>query len=147
MSNLKSNIIIIDDSEFKRNDIKEYIKKINPDAKIIEFDNYTDAMRNITMTETYKNIQTNPESYILFLDMMFPVHPHAAIKRDTGIYVLTELNRKNIAIKTVLISSDPREDLSDLQTKYPFLSGQIVHNPSVYHLKEYTQAMQIDPKP
>lgn len=140
MANYKNIIIIIDDSDFKREDIKNYIKDINPQAEIHEFKSYGGAMYGMRNNAKLYNILTEqPENCIIFLDMMFPAYDNGMIERDMGLQTLSELNRIDMKIDTFLISSDDIDEFDKITKDFTFVKGHIKVN-LVYYMKDNFKA-------
>lgn len=146
MPNFKKHIIIIDDSTYKRNEIKDYIRDINPNATFHEYKSYAGAMLNIRKPPVINLIHEQPENCIIFLDMMFPTYDNEAIKADAGLWTLMELERLAFHVDTVMISSDEISDLSDLQSEYDFVKGHIQFNASIYQKEAFKTAITLPDK-
>lgn len=121
--------IIVDDSEYKRERIKDYIMSVDSDIEIVEFTCYIDAVRFIASTREDKE---KAKEYMLFLDWMFPLRKDSRIE-DNGRMMLEEINRLRLPLKTVIVSSDK----VTVDDKYPFLMGSIIDDVSVYQKKIY----------
>ena len=121
--------IIVDDSEYKRTRIKDYIISIDADIEIIEFECYIDAARFIASTRENKE---KAKEYMLFLDWMFPLRKDSSIE-ENGRMMLEEINRLRLPLKTIIVSSD-KVNIAD---EYPFLIGSIIDDVSVYQKKQY----------
>lgn len=121
--------IIVDDSEYKRERIKDYIMSVDSDIEIIEFTCYIDAARFIASTREDKE---KAKEYMLFLDWMFPLRKDSRIE-DNGRMMLEEINRLRLPLKTVIVSSDK----VTVDDEYPFLMGSIIDDVSVYQKKMY----------
>lgn len=117
-------ILIVDDSEYKTNDIKNYLKKMN-----VEITNVTcgrDALLELINRQ-------NHYDYVI-LDMQFPFFEHEVIERDMGIHVLSEIERKDIDTKVIMCSSN--ENLEKDCEKYNRKIIGYIHYDSSIYLKD-----------
>lgn len=120
--------LIMDDSEYKRNRIFDYIKSVDNEAEILTF-----TYRNSLLIFLKEFRDECPEDFMLFLDWNFPIYEDSSPKQGEGAVILAHLERWELRIPTVIVSSDDVE----LNEEYSFVLGFIKDNSSVYQLPEY----------
>ena len=134
------NFIVVDDDNYKRERICDYIKSVvGEDANITE---YT-CGREILLH--FHNLRRNDDKDIickntmLFLDWNFPFYANERIERGEGEFVLSEIDRLGFNIPTVIVSSDKVEI-----DEYDFVIGSIEDNSSVYQKPNYEKLIPED---
>ena len=126
---------ILDDSDYKRNRIKEYVSSIDETAEFEEFDCSRDFLCLIQENLKTKDILNNA---ILFLDWNFPFYHNEGIESGEGEHILITLKLRNFEMKVIIVSSDEVESESD----YPYSIGSIVDNCSVWQKPEYEKLLE-----
>lgn len=124
-------VIIVDDLDGKRRDIKECLTSIfGENTTFIECECRSIAMREFKRLKD--EINSHPEDYLLVLDMCFPVLTGSMPKSDMGLTFLTYLEIKEINIPTIMCSSDKIDDslLSDYENIN--ILGSIEYDSSVW---------------
>ena len=109
-------IIVIEDNDFKYKDIQDILLSLG----------YKDVVREKSYGSGLRNIVLGDSNYdLLVLDMQLPLYDDEyEIEEDAGISILNELKRKEIAIPTIICSSE--------KTDIPDVLANIQYNPSVY---------------
>lgn len=117
--------IIVDDSEYKVNSMKDSIKELFVNAEIISFNYGNAALKHLINEETFE------EPTYLILDMNFPSISDSRIKADNGLMFMHKLSRREIdkKIQTIIFSSD-KVDLERF-TEFDNVLGSIRHDSSV----------------
>lgn len=122
-------IIIVDDSEYKRRDIINYMCSIF--GKEVDF--LECGYRNIAIQEMMKmedDIKNNPSEYLLILDMCFPNMEDSFPERDEGLHFLFYLKHRKINISTIVCSSE--DTFFNEVIEYPNVLGTVKYDSSVY---------------
>ncbi len=92
-------ILISEDNDYKYKGIEKYILDIDPLATITR----------VTYAKASVNILTDINDYdLLIQDMQLPLKIDDRIDIEGGLYVLNQLKRLNIKIKTCICSSDAK---------------------------------------
>ena len=133
-------IIIIDDSEFKRDSIRSYMEKIFPDADIAEFAALNPGLRAICM-ECRDRIKERPDEYLIITDMVMPVYEREMPERNAGFSVLAELSRCGMSCPAIIVSSD-EADMDRAVKYYGHTLGAVKHDISVWQLDEYRRVLK-----
>lgn len=128
--------LILDDCDYKRNRIKEYVSSINKDATFEEFECTRDFM--VFIKEFIRN-KNKMQEYLLFLDWNFPFYAHEHIERAEGEHILTTLEIRKFEMKVVIVSSDKVE----YDGEYPYVLGAIEDNSSVWQKPEYEKYLKM----
>lgn len=94
-----NNILIIEDSEYKLEDIISALKRKIDNPNIVHFSNRNDAL-------FYMRDNSNLIDLII-LDWNFPLFKNALPEVGMGKSILQEMKRRNVHINTIICSSDP----------------------------------------
>lgn len=134
-------IIIVDDADYKRNRIKEYVKSIVEDVTFIEFDC---AREFLVWLKPYffGNNELKEEllnNAMLFLDWNFPFYKNDRVEIGEGRSILFNLDRRDFPLKTVVVSS---ENVEESERDYPFVLGFIKDDMIVYQKDEYEELLK-----
>lgn len=108
------NILILDDQDFKINNIRKYLP---------ENANITIAVNMVEGISLLRELEFD----YLILDMNFPTREYSNIIEKNGINLIEHVQREKISIKIVVCSSDS-VDVS----KYSDVIGYIRYDSSVY---------------
>lgn len=103
MNNIKE-ILIIDDCDSKRDNIKRYMRNIFPNAAIYEGKCVHDGL--YTVHNNRMQIFKNPEEYLIILDMMMPFYKNERIETDGGAQIIREMQRLKLQCPVIIASSE-----------------------------------------
>lgn len=121
-------VIIVDDYENKRKDIKESLTRFfGKDTIFKEYEYFNKAIREIL--EMKDEINSNPENYLLILDMCFPHLSDTMPETDMGLHFLFNLKRRNINIPVIMCSSEEIDE--SLLVEYDNILGSVEYDSSV----------------
>ena len=126
--------LILDDSDYKRNRIKEYVSSIEEEA---EFEEFSCARDFLSFLREYIG-KSKMEDYLLFLDWNFPFYANEMISIAEGEHILVTLDLRHFEMKVIIVSSDEVEYTGD----YPYVLGSIVDNCSVWQKPEYEEILK-----
>lgn len=122
-------VIIVDDLDFKRLDIKESLKNILGENTIfIECEYRGKAIREIMALAD--EINSHQKEYLLVLDMCFPVLSDMMPERDMGLDFLYYLKRRKINIPVIMCSSDKIDE--ELLKDYDNVLGTVEYDSFVW---------------
>ena len=130
--------LILDDSDYKRKHIKDYVKRIQNDAEFEEFcctRDFLDFLK--TFYESGK--KENLKNYLLFLDWNFPFYKGESINIAEGEHVLITLKLRHLSLATVIVSS---EQVDIDYEEYPMVLGSIEDNNFIWQEPEYVEILQ-----
>lgn len=128
-------VLIVDDSSYKRDTIKDYIKKTEPDITVFTFENPSLFISHIR-EQIYE-----PGTVAVFLDMQMPVRSGEPVNMKAGLYVLHSMKRLHMHIPAAVVSSETIDD-GDAKSMYAYFTGSIVFDSMVYQQKEFTSMLQ-----
>ena len=128
--------IILDDLDFKRNRIKEYLNHIYNDIPIKELECSRDMMVEIRSNRDDISVF---EDTILFLDWNFPFYKGEMVNPNEGNHILFYISRYKLPLKVIIVSSD--EVIYDKE-EYPFVLGTIKDESCVWQLDEYEKLLK-----
>lgn len=126
--------IILDDSDYKRERIKDYIENIMPMSNIVEYECARDMLVHLREFRFSDDKDEICKNTMLFLDWNFPFYKGEVPEIAQGNVVLSELKRMKLSIPTVIVSS---EEVEYDKERYNFVLGSILDNSSVYQKDEY----------
>lgn len=132
------NILIIEDDNYKFNEVKNYIKKYNKDYEIF---------RAISTKSAFKCLFENKFDYI-FLDMNFPIYDNESIISENGVNFLnmvTKVDRYNKLInksKIILCSSLDKSRLKKISEDFEEVYGYIQYDSSVYLQNSFNECLK-----
>lgn len=129
------NIVIIDDNDYKRLGVREYLESIFPDANFIECGFINEGLRCIAL-ENYGEIKKNPSEWLVVSDMMMPRREDSMICQDGGFDVLAEMSRRHIKCPVIIVSSE-KIDVDKAANLYDNFLGFVKYNMCVYNLSDY----------
>lgn len=125
-------VFIVDDYDFKREEIKNYINDICPNSNILEFETRNSFLRFLHENSSKYN------SALLILDWCFPIMDDMPPEVGMGQEVLEEIDRLkkfgrvNTDINIILCSSDEIDEYDSLKNEYDNLIGFVKYDSSVY---------------
>ena len=125
------NIVILDDSEYKRRHIKQYMDMIVEDAKYKEFAAFHPTLKYL--------MDHKDELDILLLDWNFPLFQGEMPKVDLGKDFLRTMKRQKIFIPTIICSTDNVILTGDYED---IVVDQIKCDSSVYLKPHFEKAIQ-----
>lgn len=131
-------IMILDDSKYKREDIKDYLKSDN--IEFLEFSCARDFLA-LLQEERRKTLKKESslfdEPQLLFLDMCFPFYENDMPNPNEGEIILSEIKRRNLPIYIVFSSSDTISIEDDK------VLGSITYNSSCFQKEEFEEYIEI----
>ena len=123
-------ILISEDNDYKYKGIEEYILDIIPETTITR----------VTYAKAGVMLLKNSTDYdLLIQDMQLPLMSDDRIDIEGGLYVLNQLKRLNIKIKTCICSSDAKA--YDLIKEKGFNDVDFIEYNSMYCLKSKFQEL------
>ena len=123
-------ILISEDNDYKYKGIEEYILDIIPETSITR----------VTYAKAGVMLLKNSTDYdLLIQDMQLPLKIDDRIDIEGGLYVLNQLKRLNIKIKTCICSSDAKA--YDLIKEKGFNDVDFIEYNSMYCLKSKFQEL------
>ena len=123
-------ILISEDNDYKYKGIEEYILDIIPETTITR----------VTYAKAGVMLLKNSTDYdLLIQDMQLPLKIDDRINIEGGLYVLNQLKRLNIKIKTCICSSDAKA--YDLIKEKGFNDVEFIEYNSMYCLKSKFQKL------
>lgn len=134
------NIVIIDDSDYKRDAVARYMQHIIPDAEIHQFDCVAPAMKYLAV-DRCKDIEQNGDSWLVITDMYMPIRRGGSIERTAGKRVLRELHRLEFACPVIAESSDPLDN-EELEHYYRGFIGSVLEDSSVCNEYKYEELLE-----
>lgn len=136
------NIILVDDSDFKREDIKNDLLGIFPDTAIYEFCCVGDALLFMCI-DNRDAIKDKPDEWLVVTDMCMPFREGDEILKDGGEEILREMNRCRFKVPAVVASQDriPESRINELQDAYPGMIGAVEHDTSVFNRPFYEKLL------
>lgn len=134
------NIIIIDDSEYKMENICEYMKAIYPDAEIWKACCTREGLVLIAR-ELRNEINENPEEFLIVTDMVMPFYKDEEWDRNAGYDILMECKRLRFKCPIIIASSEEVDD-ERMKKEYPFYIGSVKEDASVWCLPLYQELLQ-----
>jgi len=136
------NIVIVDDSYYKRKAILEASRGLCPDAKIDAF-RYGNEFLSFVCREHLEEIKDSPNDWLLLLDMQLPMSMHNRIEIDGGCQILDNLSTCQLESPVVVISSEGVDDNQAKET-YEHFVGSIITRPYAYRIYEMMKGMLRD---
>ena len=133
------NIVIIDDSDYKVEGIKGYLKKLYPDATFHSFGCVNASLRFIAWNN-YDEIQENPNEWLMVIDMVMPRMYDTFPEREAGYSVLAEMQRRRMTCNAIVVSSETI-DLDKAKKAYKHFLGSVKYDCSVYNLEDYKKLL------
>lgn len=137
-------IVIIDDSEYKRNDIHSYMRKLYPSAKIKELSAVNPALYYVCVNLAESD--ADMKKVLVITDMVMPLmhgFPFDDLEREAGFNILCELDRKNLECPVIVESSED-VDIKKAKELYKNTLGFVKESPRFYNLSKYEQLLQLD---
>lgn len=128
--------LILDDMEYKRDRIKEYVSSIDTEATFEEFSCTRDFM---SFLRDFVRNKDKMKDYLLFLDWNFPFYAHEHIEVAEGEHILVTLELRHFEMKVIIVSSEEVE----YNTEYPYVLGTIKDDCSVWQKPEYEKYLEI----
>ena len=123
-------ILISEDNDYKYKNIEKYILDIIPEATITR----------VTYAKAGVVLLKNSNDYdLLIQDMQLPLMSDDRIDIEGGLYVLNQLKRLNIKIKTCICSGDAKA--YDLIKEKGFNDVDFIEYDSMYCLKSKFQEL------
>ena len=113
------NVVIVDDSEFKRYSIKKYISLIDGSSSYKEFLSLDSGLKYLN------NYQDDVD--LLVLDWKFPIYDYEQAKDALGDRFLYYMKKKSIIVPTIICSSD---DVF-VDDEYFFVIGKILFDSNI----------------
>ena len=133
--------LVVDDYEYKRDRICDYIKSVvGENADIEQFSCTREIMFYCHNLRKNDDKEIKCKDMMLFLDWNFPFYKNEHIESGAGGFVLSELQRCELPIKTVIVSSD----IVKLDEEYDFVLGSIKDDCSVYQKPDYEKFIPKD---
>lgn len=129
-------VLIIDDSDLKRDRIENYIREINSAFEINKFSFGRELQW--FLKNYYKN-QSELQDTILFLDWNFPYYQNDWLEQGAGKHILFIIKHYELPIQVVIVSSD---DVDIDKEEYPFVLGTIKDNSSIYQQPLYEKVLK-----
>lgn len=129
------NVVIVDDSQYKQDKIKEYIKKLLPDSNIRVFSCINDGLCFICR-EQRQEILANPDDWLVITDMVMPRREGEPMNRFGGFIILSEMRRIGMSCPAIVASSMSMS-LSDCQVNYRNTVGVVRESSTVYTYGDY----------
>lgn len=134
-----TNIVIIDDSQYKADTIEGYMQKIFPKAKIDKLEAINTGLMFIR--NNLAEIRQNPNHWLVVSDMVMPRYKHEMPERKGGEFVIREINRLDLKCPVILQSSDEL-DTNKYKEYYSYLLGTIKETSVVYNLEKYRELLK-----
>lgn len=128
-------VLIVDDLDFKRKRIKDYVKNILTDVEFEEFSCGRDMLNYLRPYYLNEKDKDNLKDILLFLDWNFPLYKNEMPNVGEGMTILFHIDRRKLPLKTIIVSSDDVE----LDEDYPFVLGTIKDDSSVYQQPIYEE--------
>lgn len=125
------NIVILDDSEYKRRHIKQYMDMIVEDARYKEFAAFHPTLKYL--------MDHKDDLDLLMLDWNFPLFQGEMPKVDLGKDFLRTMKRQKIFIPTIICSTDDVILTGDYED---IVIDQIKCDSSVYLKPQFEKAIQ-----
>lgn len=132
------NIVIIDDSEFKRENILEYLTALLPDATVSEHEYANSGL--LAVFNSKDAIWEKPEEWLVVTDMIMPICEGNQLERDGGKHVLSELDRLELRCPAIVVSSDATS-LDNMRNIYENTIGCVKNDPVVYQASLYKEIL------
>ena len=123
------NIIIVDDSEFKRETIKEYMSGILPKATISEYTCTHDGFEAVRKVKS--EIISHPNEWLVISDMVMPYWKGGHLSKDGGVSMLTNMDLLDLTCPAI-ISSFEKVDDDEMRAVYENYIGSVIEKPTVY---------------
>ena len=95
-------IIVAEDNDHKFERIQEFLKQEIPESEITRF---THAKAVVVELKTLSDLNQN-DYKLLIQDMQMPLNRDGSIDTAAGMYVLNQLDRRQIKIDTIVCSAD-----------------------------------------
>ncbi len=124
--------LILDDMDYKRDRIKEYVSSIDKEAT---FEEFCCARDFLSFLREFIKDKNKMKDYLLFLDWNFPFYAHEMVEVAEGERILATLEIRDFEMKVVIVSSDEVNYNSD----YPYVLGSIQDNSSVWQKPDYEE--------
>lgn len=133
--------LVVDDADYKRDRISDYIKSVvGENADIEQFTCTREIMLYLHNLRRSDDKEIKCQDMMLFLDWNFPFYKNEHIEPGEGGFVLSELERCDMPIKTVIVSSDKVKP----DEEYDFVLGAIEDNCSVWQKPLYEKFIPED---
>lgn len=134
-----NNIVIIDDTDYKRRTIVGYMTKIFPKADIYECSYINEALRFLCRDKR-NDILGNPDKWLIITDMVMPRMLDTRLIADGGMDVLSELERNSFECP-VIVASSMEIDLDECRSHYENVVGVVEESISVYNAEKYRKLL------
>lgn len=134
------NVVIFDDTNYKRENIIGYIRNLIPEADIFDFDTVNKGLLFLNKQKR-QDIIDNPGEWLIVTDMYMPYLEGGEIHRGAGERVLQELRRLNFECPAIAQSSEPL-DKEKLQGLYKYLIGTVLEEYSTYNEYKYEALLE-----
>lgn len=133
------NVLIIDDSSYKLDTIKEHVEALLDDPTVITR-NCIGAGLHVTH-DMYDDIRKNPKEWLIITDMQMPFYEHERIERDGGLRILDELDRRDFECPVIIASSEEIEDRI-ASRHYAHYIGSVKESPSLWTRPAYERLIE-----
>lgn len=134
------NVVIFDDTDYKRENIIGYIRNLIPEADIFDFNTVNKGLLFLNKQKR-QDIINNPGEWLIITDMYMPYLEGGEIHRDAGKSVLQELKRLNFECPAIAQSSEPL-DKERLFKLYNNLVGTILEEYNTYNEYKYEALLE-----
>ena len=105
-------IFVVDDNDYKRNSIVASLKRLYPEAHVLDFRYANEFLRDIRDQEK-RDVPKDSQEYLVITDMMMPFLQGGDIKSDAGYHVLKRLDYWEYTWPVIVVSSeDIDEDMA-----------------------------------
>lgn len=133
------NFIVVDDNDYKRKRICDYIKEVVGEVDITEYCCGREMLLHLRDLRRNDDKDIICRNTMLFLDWNFPFYKNERIESKQGELILSEIERLEFNIPTVIVSSD-KINIDE----YDFVLGSIKDDCSVWQLPEYQRLIPED---
>lgn len=132
--------IVVDDDNYKRDRICNYIKEVvGEHADITEYTCGREMLLHLRDLRRNDDKDIICKNTMLFLDWNFPFYKNERIEAGQGELILTEIERLEFNIPTVIVSSDKID-----KSEYDFVVGSIQDNCAVWQTPNYKKVIPED---
>lgn len=134
------NLVIIDDTDYKRENIKGYMSKLLKSIRVYEFSFINEALRFLCI-KNFEEIKNKPNEWLIVTDMVMPRYSDSRLIKDGGMEVLAELERRGFECPVIVASSGDL-DTEACKKEYKNVIGVVKESSSVYNLEKYRSILR-----
>lgn len=140
------NIVIIDDTKSKADEISLCIKEILGNVNVIIKNCHNMGLYEIIYRHG-KEVEENPEEWLVITDMVMPYLSGETPEADAGYGVLTELERKGfecpVMVATACDTTEFRNVEDNAKKLYKHYIGTLRYDPCVYMMPQLKELLDL----